>query len=284
MDREKVKVIVPIYTARLTGYEEQSFRHNLRLLGRYPTSLLAPEGLDTQWYEQVAAGVEIRRVSEEWLGRQGIDGYNRMMLSREFYEMFRDCRYILICQTDAWIFRDELEQWCNAGYDYVAAPWPKRKIYDRPIVKQWLWLRRKLCDTSRRIIRQQGFNKVGNGGLSLRRVEAFIEGCDEYADLIEEFKRHSGTLYNEDWFWSIIPERMIYPTLEVALRFSFDIRPEMCYQLAHHRLPFGCHGWCKRRHIGFWQPIIEGNDLAYSATGAAASAGEAAASAGNSIK
>ena len=74
MDREIVKVIVPIYTARLTGYEEQSFRHNLRLLGRYPISLLAPEGLDTQWYEQVAAGVEIRRVSEEWLGRQGIDG------------------------------------------------------------------------------------------------------------------------------------------------------------------------------------------------------------------
>jgi hypothetical protein len=150
-------------------------------------------------------------------------------------------------------------------------------------MKQWLWLRRKLCDTSRRIIRQQGFNKVGNGGLSLRRVEAFIEGCDTYADLIEEFKRHSGTLYNEDWFWSIIPERMIYPTLEVALRFSFDIRPEMCYQLAHRQLPFGCHGWCKRRHIGFWLPIIEGNKQAYSTTGAAL-AGEAAASAGNSIR
>ena len=27
----------------------------------------------------------------------------------------------LICHTDAFVFRDELEKWCNRGYDYIAS-------------------------------------------------------------------------------------------------------------------------------------------------------------------
>lgn len=53
-------------------------------------------------------------VSDTWLGvRNGIAGYNQMMLSREFYQLFNDTEYLLICHTDAWIFRDELEDWCK---------------------------------------------------------------------------------------------------------------------------------------------------------------------------
>ena len=81
----------------------------------------------------------VREVSDEWLGRKnGIAGYNRMMLSAGFYELFRDYEYLLICHTDAWIFRDELADWCRRGYDCVAAPWVRRKVYDLPILKQYL--------------------------------------------------------------------------------------------------------------------------------------------------
>lgn len=264
-DKEKVKIVIPVYKERLSGRDLYSLKHNISLLGHYPAALLVPQTLNTEWYEREFGSMELMRVSDEWLGKNGIDGYNRMMLSKEFYELFEEYEYILICQTDVWIFRDELLRWCDAAYDYVGAPWPKRKVYDRPFVRQWLQLRQRFCDTSKRIIRQQGFNKVGNGGLSLRRVEAFIEGCDRYEELIEVFKNNSGTLYNEDWFWSIIPSTMRYPTLEEALHFSFDIRPEMCYRLTGGELPFGCHGWFKRRHIAFWSPIIEGRN--YSASG-----------------
>ena len=220
-------------------------------------TLLVPEDLDTSILQEQFPGVGFTRVSNEWLGCRGIAGYNRMMLSREFYEMFTDYEYILICQTDAWIFRDELEQWCDAGYDYVAAPWPKRKIYDRPLIRHYLKIRKFFFRSQKRIIRQQGFNKVGNGGLSLRRVDSFIAACHRHAEVIEIFKQHQGTLYNEDWFWSIIPRELNYPTLEVALGFSFDIRPQMCYELSGGKLSFGCHGWYKKRNIEFWGPIIE---------------------------
>ena len=253
-----VKVVVPVYTETLSGRAEKSLRQTMKVLGRYPITLLVPEDLNVTELQREFAGLEITRVSPEWLGSRGIAGYNRMMLSREFYELFSDYNYILICQTDAWIFRDELQEWCDAGYDYIAAPWPKRKIYNKPLIRHWLKIRRFLFKSDKRIMRQQGFNKVGNGGLSLRRVEAFINACNTHAEVIEIFKNKRGTLYNEDWFWSIIPRELNYPTLEVALGFSFDIRPQMCYELSGGKLPFGCHGWYKKRTIDFWRPIIEG--------------------------
>ncbi|MBR0393686.1 MAG: hypothetical protein IIX04_01090 [Alistipes sp.] len=255
---EKVKVVVPIYTERLEGRELLSFRHNAEVLRRYPMAIVAPEGLNVDAVVAEAPHCEVVRVTSEWLGRNGIAGYNRMMLSREFYALFEDCGYILICQPDAWIFRDELEQWCDKGFDYVGAPWPKRKIYDLPLIKQFLWLRKKLLARPERLMRQDYFNKVGNGGLSLRRIDSFIKACDHYHHIIEEFKQNRGTLWNEDWFWGLMPKEFRYPTFEEALGFSFDVHPALCHKLAGGALPMGCHGWFKKRNLPFWQGIIEG--------------------------
>lgn len=180
-----------------------------------------------------------------------------MMLSKEFYTLFDDSEYILICQTDAWIFSDRLEEWCDYGYDYVGAPWPKRRVYNLPIIKQFLWLRRKLLGGGDRILRQDYFGRVGNGGLSLRRVSSMISACERYADRAQEFKENKGIVFNEDWFWALVPKEFKYPSFDKALEFSFDSHPDLCYKLAEGRLPFGCHGWFKRRNIEFWSPLIE---------------------------
>lgn len=258
MTKSKVKVVVPVYKSKLSPREELSFVNNYKVLGRYSTVILAPEGLNIDAITALAPKAEVVRVSKDWLGEKGIAGYNDMMLSKDFYTLFSDCEYILICQTDAWIFRDELEQWCDEGYDYIGAPWPKRKRYDFPIIKFYLWLRRKIFGRNGKILRQHYFYKVGNGGLSLRRIDSFIAACDTYGERIEYFKRNKGTRFNEDWFWALVPSQFHYPTFERALNFSFDIHPERCYALNNKQLPFGCHGWFKKRNIDFWSPIIEG--------------------------
>lgn len=257
MTKTKVKVVVPIYKKSLNDRELRSFRHNAKTLSRYPHVLLAPESLDISAIEALLPEAEVIRVSDNWLGKQGIAGYNDMMLSKSFYEIFSDCQYILICQTDVWIFRDELEKWCDRGYDYIGAPWPKRRRYGMPVISQFLWLRRKFFKRKHQVIRQDYFNKVGNGGMSLRKIDSFIAACDKYADRIAYFKSHKGTCYNEDWFWAIIPKEFNYPDLTTALGFSFDIHPERCYALHRQQLPFGCHGWFKDRNLKFWSPIIE---------------------------
>lgn len=258
MLRKKVKVVIPLYTERLTDKNEKSFLHNIEVLSRYPIVLLLPNGVSADYYTSRCPKAEVVRVDEGWLGcKNGIAGYNQMMLSEEFYKLFTDTEYILICQTDVWIFRDELEQWCDRGYDYIGGPWPKRPIYNQPLIRHYLKLRRWLFGRRRRLLRQMGFNQVGNGGLSLRRVDAFIRSCGANREHIDYFKRNRGMLFNEDWYWSIVPKDIHRPKLKEALGFAFDIRPEMCYQLSEGRLPFGCHGWFKRRNYHFWQPIIE---------------------------
>jgi hypothetical protein len=44
------------------------------------------------------------------------------MLSIDFYKRFRDYKFILIYQLDAYVFRDELEYWCEQDYDFIGAP------------------------------------------------------------------------------------------------------------------------------------------------------------------
>ena len=262
MITEKVKVVVPIYAERLNVREDKSLRQTVKMLGRYPIVLLAPEGMDISAVTTEFPSCSVMRVTDEWLGKKnGIDGYNRMLMSREFYEMFADCEYVLICQTDAWIFRDELEEWCDRGYDYIGAPWPKRKVYDNPLINCYLRLRKWLFSSPTHILRQEGFDKIGNGGLSLRRIESFISACDRYADILDYFKCHHGTRYNEDWFWAIVPKEFSYPSVSEALGFSFDVKPELCFELSNGKLPFGCHGWYKRKMYAFWQPIIEPETL-----------------------
>ena len=147
MDKKEVVVVVPVYRPELTVWERASLRQTVGVLQEnYPVELLVPCGMDCSAIRREFSGLPVREVSDEWLGRKnGIAGYNRMMLSAGFYELFRDYEYLLICHTDAWIFRDELGDWCRRGYDCVAAPWVRRKVYDLPILKQYLrWrLRRK---------------------------------------------------------------------------------------------------------------------------------------------
>lgn len=255
MEKTQVKVIVPLYRSELAAEEERSLAHNLTVLKRHPSVLLVPEGLDTSALEARYPQCAVLRVSDQWLGTKcGIAGYNRMMISRSFYALFPDTEYLLICQTDCWIFRDELGAWCARGFDYAGAPSPRKAIYDLPPVNWYLALRRHLKRGT--LLRQDLLGKVYNGGLSLRRVEGFLAACDTYRAEAERFLAHDHYRYNEDVFWSLVPEGFRYPSFDEALGFSFDVKPALCYRRTEKRLPFGCHGWFKSPSREFWKEII----------------------------
>lgn len=250
------KILIPIYRDRLSDTEEASLRQTHRILGHYPIEVILPEAVTPP--EAVASlGLPVRRVSDEWLGtRNGIAGYNRMMLSQSFYDYYSDTMYVLVCHTDAWVFRDELADWCRKGYDCVAAPWVRRPVYDKPIVKQYMnWLANRRIRQGR-FCRQQLYGRVGNGGFSLRRVEAFSAACDRYGANIKRYLSNSGHQWNEDVFWATVPQEFNYPPQDEALRFAFDTHPAYCYAQTGQHLPFGCHSWSKPRMFAFWGKII----------------------------
>ena len=93
---------------------------------------------------------------------RSVNSYSRLLTLPLFYGAFCDYEYMLIAQLDAVCFRDDLDEWCRRGYDYVGAP--------------WCHLCRHVCSPD---FSYPGEKLVGNGGLSLRRIKTFMQQLPE---------------------------------------------------------------------------------------------------------
>jgi hypothetical protein len=140
-----VVVAVPVYRQRPTPEEILSLRHLRRYLDAHPIRLFAPEGLDVSAYS-----FPVIRFPRSYF--ISADAYSGLLLSPDFYRIFERYDYLLIYQLDCLVFSSGLDAWCERGFDYLGAPWLRR--VDKP---------------------EEGFSRVGNGGLSLRRVASHLE-------------------------------------------------------------------------------------------------------------
>lgn len=246
-----VKVIVPLYRDTLDKYEQISLKQNQRVLSAYPFVFIRPASLDMSWIRKEFPDCEEEVFEDDSF--RSIAGYNRLLMSPDFYECFSDTDYILICQLDAYVFRDELSSWCRQDYDYVGAPWPVPMMFRLPLLKQW----RKHFHHPWRT--EKDF-KVGNGGFSLRKVASHLRATEQLQDVIRTHLSRPGYYSNEDLFFALEVNKhgmhFSYPSYKEALRFSFDKYPALCYKENHCNLPFGCHGWYKDKVRDFWFPII----------------------------
>ena len=256
-DHNKVVIVIPIYQSVLKDYEMSALKNNLKVLAKYPTVFLKPKGLDITNLKSQFPQVGEVTVSDRWLGtKRGIAGYNEMMLSADFYSLFLAYEYMLICHVDAWVFRDELDFWCNCKYDHIASPWPKRDRYTHFPLKQYLELK-LFFKPKRKNIHCQMFGRVGNGGFSLRRVRPFYNACFKYSKEISYFNSKSCDLYNEDVFWSLIPKELKTPSAHEALKFAFDIKPQVCFKQNNYQLPMAVHGFHQPKRREFWKQYID---------------------------
>lgn len=253
-----MNVVVPLYRTALNPDEWLSLERCFAVLGGYPITFVIPEGLDMTPVMMRFPSCRIESFDPSFFA--GRYGYNHLMLSAEFYRRFLNWEYILIYQTDAFVFRDELAQWCARGYDYIGAPWPSRPLYANPVYKVCSRLKSLLSGKNhyqRHIVR----NKVGNGGLSLRRTGTIYRLLTDHADRVAYYKeRVAESHYYEDVFFAVeapkLEPNFSIPPVEVAAHFSFDTYPWLCYQLNGGHVPFGCHGFNRRRRARFWNPII----------------------------
>lgn len=183
---KQVKVIIPFYKEELDKYERASLVNTMKVLSVHPIVWLKPAGLNLKEFTEIYTEAEIIEVSPQWLGKQNsVTGYNGMMMSEEFYNLFTNTEYLLICHFDAWIFRDELSQWCQKRYDLVAPPWPVRIRYRYFPFKQFMYLRQIF--SPEKIFHSQLFEKIGNSELSLQNVSSRRITYQQYADKIAFF-------------------------------------------------------------------------------------------------
>lgn len=254
-------VVIVAYTSAPTPVEAASFTQAVRVLRDHPLRLVCPESMPIDVYLQLCdengVSLTVERFADAFF--TSVASYNRLMLSREFYERFLDVAYILLYQLDAWVFTDELSAWCAKGYNYVGAPW----FSDSGVMLPY----------------------SGNGGFCLRSPQAcrnllsgpIIERWDynfffQRWPTVRESYRHfrdmahfrrvprqyvQRYIYNEDVLFAkglqLTTQGGIAPPHE-AMRFAFERFPEKLYAQTG-RLPFGCHAFA-RYNPEFWKPWI----------------------------
>lgn len=266
-----VAVVIPVYK----NFDENEYialKQCCMVLKRYKIFLVCPEGYNSKKYHSLWEnfGLVLNEERFDNVFFKNIEGYNKLLLSKEFYLRFSKYDYILIYQPDAYVFEDELNEWCLKSYDYVGAPFVgdyEEKEYHSNM---------QLC--------------VGNGGFSLRRVKTFLdffEGKNNVFNssqiinhisfwekpytrwlvwLLMMFGWHntpqwlsSHYKWNEDGFWSVLLSDSQYalkiPSAEEALEFAFERFPKEMYDKTK-TMPFGCHAWRKYEFDEFWKYYI----------------------------
>ncbi|MFP5306891.1 MAG: DUF5672 family protein [Gammaproteobacteria bacterium] len=257
-------VVIPVYRAALTPHERIAIQQCDRVLAAYPRVFIKPSSVSID--ELLAEFPAFGAVAFDDAYFSGVSGYNRLMLSPGFYRAFADYQYILIHQLDALVFRDALGEWCARGYDYVGAPWIKPRALGSKLTEWRLRTKKWLYDGLDRtkhggIVPHSGRVSfcVGNGGFSLRRVAAFIDVVERFADEVESFLQAEPRL-NEDLFFSLCVNRrgahLRIPDYRTAVSFAVEAAPrEVIERLNGGQLPFGCHAW-EKMDPQFWLPLL----------------------------
>ncbi len=256
-------IVIPVHKEMPTADERLSLRQGASVLKQHRVCIVCPDSLNVDEYVRVLSECGAEWFVERFAARffDGIKGYNLLMLDADFYRRFNAYGYMLIYQLDAWVFRDELDEWCGKGYDYIGAPWIEE-------------VNGELKPAS-----------VGNGGFSLRRIQHFIDVLSYrgpvrkgsqldlksslknciyrlfysigYQNTVAYYKKDE-TLY-EDIFLSIFLSdtklRAKMPSPEEASRFAFEKHPSLLYS-KNGKLPFGCHAWRKYEYETFWENYI----------------------------
>ncbi|MEI8122313.1 MAG: DUF5672 family protein, partial [bacterium] len=232
----KSVVLIPCYTPTLTQDDLVSLQQCRRVLSKHVCKVFLPEGMALP---DAFDGLEAEYFPAHYF--KSVENYNRLMLSLDFYERFRAYDYMLIHQLDAYVFRDELDDWCVRGFDYIGAPWGDAPLAQKKeFRKDFPWHSRNLKVA--RLLHAQDF-RVGNGGFSLRRIQTFCRVLRRHASIAAQWTE------NEDLFWSLAAPvydwRFRIPRETLARHFALEMEPRKYSDQMEGRLPFGCHAWDK---------------------------------------
>ncbi len=238
----RVIVCVPIYKNSLSAFESASLRHLNKILAKYQRVFVAPQSLKFDFGID-GESFNVERFPDYFF--HSVISYSALMLNVDFYRRFSKYEYILIHQTDAFVFNDRLQEFCCLDYDYIGAPLERAN----PL---WSFIG----------------TRVGNGGLSLRKVSSAIRILENWDKIAGNSPLASIFWQWEDVFWSYCARQknlnFRIPSINIAV--DFAVQDNVCR--AYKRLqagwrPFGCHGWWQMDYR-VWRPVIEGYGFDFS--------------------
>jgi len=220
ISKKDVCIVIPLYKEVLDDGEIISLKHLIKFLGDYDKYFISPDNLSIK-----LKGFLNKKFNRKYF--ESVGSFIDLMNSKEFYESFRNYKYMMIYHLDCLVFSDQLLYWCNKGYDFIGAPWYK-EVLD--------WVKQ---------------DSVGNGGFCLKKIKSFLHVLD-YVNPKKVCKK-------DDIFWGIkvkrfFPDFRVAPP-EEAVKFAFETAPKFCFKKNNYQLPFGCHAW-EKYNKKFWEKYL----------------------------
>ncbi|SOE23994.1 hypothetical protein SAMN06298216_4363 [Spirosomataceae bacterium TFI 002] len=236
--KNRVVVVVPVYKETLTASETLAINQLKSVLNETPIVIVSPVGLKNKEAVRILDPVDIKYFDKKYF--QSTRTYNHLLVNQEFYKTFNEFKYMLLYQLDCYIFRDDLEFWCNKEWDYIGAPWLSIPVSSKTNIISKLFRRFML-------------RKVGNGGLSLRNISSHIAFINSHKLIAKYFRE------NEDVFFGVIApmfsSKFKVPNYREAISFAFETEPQLAYKLNNNQLPMACHAW-EKHDPAFWSSYI----------------------------
>lgn len=267
---QPVVVVIPVHSPDPSPGELVSFSQCFSILNKYPIVVVAPDKMNLEKYKEAVADFKTITIPQVWLS--GLLAYNKLKVSAFFYELFNQYQYLLTYELDAYVFTDELQYWCNKGYDYIGAPWFEglaSPVSDTIIGVGNSGFSLRNVQSCLRLLKRVRYLKAARAFWFKSRLQALIRfskilsGLKKYLhiqSMTELEQLFFDNELNEDFYWTRSVEKAFddyrVAPIDDACKFSFDVNPSFLFKRNDGRLPFGCHAW-ERYEPDFWKPFIQ---------------------------
>jgi len=161
----KFCLVTPTHNAQITEVEIFMLKNSLNLHKNVDHYFCIPDNIPSGFLTRNFPKSNVLKLSSN--NFESLQSYNRLLLNSSFYEMFKVFSYVAILQLDSVLLKN-IEPVIDMNFDYVGAPWRKNirvSIYNK-----------KMHGNNKRLIWLPYRNvQVGNGGLSIRKIESMIQ-------------------------------------------------------------------------------------------------------------
>lgn len=240
---QKVGVVIISHRESLSENEILSLRQCMNIFRSRPIYICCSTHFDTRVYTDVAAefDTDCRIIRMDPVFFHVDQTRQLLMRTPQFYNYFTDFEYVLTYQLDCWVFRDDLDNFCESGYDYLCAP----------LVEEC-----KDISTQNFILPE-----IIISGLMMTKVSAMIKCIYMQLrdDLMHNYKSILSKPYISDkksmgsYLTSINSEFKTAPE-DICMEFAFGAKPRQFYEKIK-KLPCCCKGYVYHDKE-FWSKFI----------------------------
>lgn len=218
--KKEVCIVIPTHKGTFDTVEKISLQQLFYVIGdKYDTYFVCPDNID------MSEGLELlpyakKETFDKRHFNNGPVGYNNFCLRSEFYERFKDYKYMFIYQTDCLILYDAVDKYIRMDYDYYGAP---LKHFEEEA----------LC-----------------GGFSIRKIDKCLKLCKffEQPEFDITFYKRTG-FKNEDVFFSMCLPKLLPYHLSSAFSWSCFVGYKEKLMATNGKIPMGLHGIKKMEEV-----------------------------------